>query len=73
MLVQLTEADRHDLRDHAWNMVRKLALPRKVRLLLRDKIVLDLIPRLIAAREKELTEKWSPTAPAEPVKLILPD
>lgn len=63
MRVQLTEADRRDLQRHAWNLVRHVAAPRHVRLLMRDKLVLDMTPRLIAAREAEqaeLVRKWAP-------------
>ena len=63
MRVQLTELDRRDLQRHAWSMVRSLPAPRHVRLLMRDKLVMDMIPRLIEAREAEQAElqrKWAP-------------
>ena len=48
MQVLLTEADRHACTRYAWECVRGLPLPRKVRLLLRDKIADAALARLKA-------------------------
>lgn len=58
MQILLTETDRRDLTRHAWEAVKRLPLPRKVRLLLRDRMVLRLTPRLLAQRQADLESKW---------------
>lgn len=63
MQVRLTELDRKDLQRHAWELVRRLPWPRQTRILMRDKLVMELAPKLVAQREAEqqaLVDKWKP-------------